>query len=124
MLENQYYAYNNIDDDDFGVGWIGTKKDWVERVNRFNRNDGMSSSATVKGWDELDCKKDFRGIELAVVEPDGLGSYIVRWSDKKGDKTAIIDNSWKIAWASNKDQTATVPRWINRLKNTLKENNL
>ena len=62
-----YYAYNNIDGDDFGVGYLNNKEQWVDRINSWNENDGNETRYTVEDWDELDCQLDFRGIELAEV---------------------------------------------------------
>ncbi len=116
----QYYAYNNVDDDDFGVGYLGNKKDWVERINRWNRNDGRDETVVVEEWDDLDCKLDFRGIQLAEIEPNGDG-VLVTWATKNRSYTISVAKNGDVAWVQNPNNAPSVPRWVNRMKTMLRE---
>ena len=115
-----YYAYNNIDGDDFGVGYLNNKEQWVDRVNSWNENDGNKTRYTIEDWDDLDCQLDFRGIELAEVEPNG-DNYLVTWFDKDNENCLEIDPKGEIVWQNNSTKSLSIPRWVKRLKNTMKE---
>lgn len=115
-----FYAYNNLEDDDFGVGYLGNKQEWVERINRWNRNDNIDTEYTIEEWDELDCESDFRGCQLAEIEPDENGGYIVTYVDKNDEIVLHFDKSWKIVEDSLTQKVPSVPKWTARLKNTMK----
>tara|TARA_B100001250_G_C19462466_1_gene640838 strand:+ start:88 stop:477 length:390 start_codon:yes stop_codon:yes gene_type:complete len=116
----QYYAYNNIDDDDFGVGYLGNKQDWVERINRWNWNDGFDERFTVEDWDDLDCQHDFRGCELAEIEPDS-DAMLVTWQKSNHSFVIKIEKNGDMKWLENPRSLTTFPRWINRMKTMLRE---
>lgn len=115
----QYFAYNNLDGDDFGVGYIGNKEDWIRRVNSWQANDGFDTRFTQEDFDDLDVY-DLRGILLAEVEPVDTG-WFVTWATEKGDNVAEISKDYQISWKINNLKSDTIPHWLKRLKNTLRE---
>lgn len=117
----QYYAYNNKESDDFGVGYIGNKEEWIGRINRWNKNDKLATRVTAEDWDDLDCSTDLRGIQLAEVEPVD-DSYKVSWDDGDNENSMIIDKNGAISWDNNPQNISSVPRWVTRLKNQLRDN--
>lgn len=115
----KYYAYNNIEGDDFGVGRLGNKEFWVRQMNAWNESDGRKDRFLVENWDEFDVDQDMRGCQLAEVAPDD-GDNLVTWSDKNKDNTVRISKKGEITWEENQSKLVTVPRWVNRLKTTLR----
>lgn len=115
-----YYAYDNVDGDDFGVGYIGNLEDWVERVNRWGRQDGTRHDFTVESWDEV-TTDNLRGCLLAEAEPDGE-DYIVSINEAvyriKSDNT--VENTPQL-FDTKTGKPVPVPRWVTRLKNAIKE---
>lgn len=114
----QLYAYNNTEGDDFGVGYLGNKEFWVGLVNRWNKEDGKKARYTAETFDSIDAD-DFRGCVLAEVEPDHEG-YVVTWYS--GDTEYIIDiKGSEFVWEQNDSGSVSVPQWVRRLKNQLRE---
>lgn len=116
-----YFAYNNIEGDEFGVGMIGNKEDWVRRINRWAVEDGNVGAFTVEDWDDLDFQNDFRGVELAEVEPVDVG-WLVTWLNDRGDENVVeITHKFAISWKINPNKSDSIPQWLKRLKNTLRD---
>lgn len=116
----QYYAYNNLEGDDFGVGYLGNKEFWVGMVNRWAKEDGKQIKYTNEMFDEIRTE-DFRGCLLAEVEYDNLGTYNVVWFDDDNENAIQINGKWEILWTNNPQSISSIPRWATRLKNILKE---
>lgn len=114
-----YYAYDNVQGDDFGVGYLGNKEFWVHVMNGWQRNDGIKHRYTIEEWDDLDCEYDFRGCILAEIVPDD-GNYIVSWSDGSHDFSVIIDSKWNISWEDSINGGKRIPAWVNKLKSQIK----
>lgn len=118
----RFFAYDNVEGDDFGVGYLGNKEWWVSIINRWNLNDGNELQYTPEEWEDLSID-DFRGLKIAEVVPDGDG-YLVTWTDGTNDNVIEIDKNSKYNWVENNTQSTSVPRWVSRLKNMIKEANL
>lgn len=114
----QYYAYDNTEEDDFGVGYLGNKEFWVHLINSWSRNANITKRWKVEQWDDID-QDFFSGCILAEIEPDGK-DYIVTWVDKTKDYVVRISGN-SLTWEPSSTKLASIPRWINRLKNQLKE---
>jgi hypothetical protein len=115
----QYFSYNNVQGDDFAVGYLDNKDGWVERINRWQANDGFDTRFTIQEWDELE-QDDFRGLELAEVEPDENGGFNVAWTDGKADYSLNIDSKSEISFIGENEKPASVPRWFKKLAKTIK----
>jgi len=116
----QYYSYNNLQGDDFGVGYLGNKEFWVHLMNGWNRNDDRKDRYHVADWDEFDCELDLRGCILAEVEPEDQ-EYLVTWLDNLGEYAVRIKQDGKLVWENEPEKVSSIPRWVNRLKNQLRE---
>jgi len=114
-----YYAYDNLDGDDFGVGYLSNKEAWIERVNSWGRNNGTRSDFTIDDFEELDAT-DLQGVLLAEVEPID-SDHLVTWVVGEDEFSVQIDKKGDIIWKNNSTKTTSVPRWLSRLKRTLKE---
>lgn len=114
-----YYAYHNEDGDDFGVGYLSNKKQWIERVNSWQENDGFETRFAVEDFEELE-HDDLRGISLAVVEPMGK-EYLITWVVGDDENCLRISEDWDISWHNNAQKLKSIPQWSKRLKNLLKE---
>lgn len=118
----QYYAYNNLEGDDFGVGYLGNKEDWVRRVNAWGRNEGSKQNWTAEEWEDIDTEA-FMGVQLAEVEPD-QADLLVTWCEKSQDNVVRITKKHEVIWEENATKSPLVPRWVNRLQKMIKEKNL
>lgn len=117
----QYFAYNNLEGDDFAVGYLSTKEDWIERVNAWNRNDGAENRYSAEDWEELDQEQDLRGVCLAEVEPVDAG-WFVTWVNDNGDENVVeITHKYEVSWKINPNKSDSIPQWLKRLKNTIRE---
>lgn len=114
----QYYAYDNIEGDDFGVGYAGNKEDWIRRINQWNRNEKVNQVRTVDEWEELTIK-DFRGMQIAEVVSEN-GDRIVTWAKDNKESSVKINKKDEVSWLENNTRSTSVPRWMNRLKKTVK----
>lgn len=119
----QYYSYGNIEGDDYMIGLFGNKEFWIDLINRWKLQDGNKDKYTLEDWDELECATDFRGIQLAAIEPDGK-DILVHWADGDDENTMRISDKNVITWENNPQNKTSTPRWITRLKNAMRENNL
>lgn len=115
----KYFSYNNTQGDEFAVGYLDNKEDWIERINRWQSNDGFETRFTAEQFDELE-QDDLRGLELAEVEPDEKGGHIVRWADGDKDFSLSINKKRETSWIENNTKNTTVPRWVSRLIKNLK----
>lgn len=127
-----YYAYNNTEGDEFGVGYLGNKEFWVHLINGWNRNDNNKHRVKVEDWDELEPLSDLRGCELAEVEPDDDG-YLITWianpqspAPNMVEEQIRVNSDWSMEWVHGLKSVETgkapsIPRWANRLKNQLRE---
>ena len=114
-----YYSYNNTQGDEFAVGYLNNKEDWIERINRWQSNDGFTTRFTAEQFEELEID-DLRGCELAEVEPNENGGHIVRWSDGKADYSLNLDKKGEVSFIGEDEKPTSVPRWIKRLAKALK----
>lgn len=117
----RYYAYNNTDGDEFGVGMLGSKEDWVGRINRWAQEDGNEGEFNVQDWEELDFQNDFRGVLLAEVEPIDK-DYLVTWVAYEDEFAVRITQKGDFIWEQNPKKLTTIPRWLKRCKTTLNFN--
>lgn len=116
----RYYAYDNLEGDEFGVGYLGNKEWWIDIINRWNKNEGDKNVFTIEDWDELDVTHDFRGIQIAEVVPDG-DDLIVTYSKNDVDDSVRINKKHEVSWEENNTGSTIIPRWISRLKTTIRE---
>lgn len=114
-----YYAYDNEDGDDFGVGYLDNKEAWVSRVNSWGRQDGARHDFTAESWDKVH-QTNLRGCELAKVTPDNDG-YLVTWADGDSENSMRINKKSEVSWVTNPKKVASVPRWVTRLKSAIRE---
>lgn len=115
----QYYAYTNYEGDDFGVGYLDTKEGWIDRVNRWQANDGFDHRFIVEDFEELELV-DLRGIMLAEVEPIDK-DYLVTWADYDDELCIRITSKSEFIWEKNPKNSTSIPQWLKRLKNTIRE---
>jgi len=115
----QYYAYDNTEGDEFGVGYLGSKEYWIQLINHWNRNDGIKTRYTAEQWEDV-LPDHYRGCVLAEVEPSSE-DYLVTWTNKGKDYVVRIGSNNKLTWDSNETKLPSIPRWINRLKNQLRD---
>lgn len=118
-----YYSYGNVEGDDFCIGLFGNKAFWVDMMNRWNRNDGIKTVYAAEDWEELDCGTDLRGCQLAEIERDHE-DILVSWADNGEENSMRISAKNAITWENNPQNKTSVPRWVSRLKATMRENNL
>lgn len=118
----RYYAYNNVDGDEFGVGMIGSKADWVERVNRWAQEDGKQGDFTVEDFEDLELS-DLRGIQLSEIEPIDK-DFLATWVVGDDEFSVRITQKSEFLWQQNPKKLASVPRWLKRLKTTLSSNKI
>ncbi len=118
-----YYSYDNIEGDEYCIGLFGNKQFWINLINRWEISDGKKIKHTIEEWDELDTRKEFRGCQLAELEPDGK-DYLVRWVEQDKENEMRISPKTGITWENNPQNKTSVPRWITRLKTAMKENSI
>lgn len=116
----EYFCYNNVEGDEFQVGHLGNKDNWVSLMNGWNRNDGRKQKYTIEDWDDLDQDEDLRGCQLAEVIADEK-DYVVSWATEEGINVIRISHKNGIVWEENNTGADSVPRWVNRLKNTIRD---
>jgi hypothetical protein len=114
-----YYAYDNTDGDDFGVGYLDNKQTWVERVNTWGRQDGARHDFKLDDFHELDYG-NLRGCKLAEVVPDEQ-TFLVTWLVDKNENSIRIDHKGDFIWENNPSKSSSIPKWVHRLKRTIKE---
>jgi len=117
-----YFAYDNLEGDEFGVGYLSTKTDWVDRTNSWGRQDGNRHDFTEKSWDSI-YPTNLRGCVLAKVESDN-SAFLVTWKADNKENTVRISNKGEFSWENNSAKSSSIPRWMNRLKKAIKEKNL
>jgi hypothetical protein len=115
----QYYCYKNEADDDFGVGYLGNKEFWTDLINIWQRNDGNKHRYIVEEFEELSPIADMRGCLLAEIVPDGK-DFVVSWVDEDNEFSLKIKHGNETVWENNPKENVSIPRWINRLKNQLR----
>jgi hypothetical protein len=114
-----YYSYNNVEGDDFAVGYLGNKEYWVHLMNSWNRNDGRKDRYHPEDFDEFDTIFDLRGCVLAEIVPDHE-DYVIFWANDTEEYEIRMDKDGKFSWESG-DTLPAVPRWVSSLKNRLKD---
>lgn len=115
----KYYAYDNYEGDDFGVGYLSTKAEWIDRINTWQANDGFDHRFTVEDFEELELD-DLRGILLADVEPIDK-DYLVTWAVYDDEFSILITAKNEFIWQQNPKKSDAIPQWLKRLKNTVRE---
>lgn len=115
----KYFSYNNVEGDDFAVGYLSTKQEWIDRINQWQSNDGFATRFTVEDFEELEID-DLRGVMLAVVEPIG-DDHLVSWFDNEDESSIIITAKNEFVWEQNQRNSTAIPQWLKRLKNTIRE---
>lgn len=121
----QYYSYGNTQGDGFGTMCLSNKKEWVRHLNRYQESDGEEHRYTVEEWDKLD-SVDWRDILIAEVIQDDtedfvLREFVVNWIDGNNKNSVRITHNNQLVWENNPGNSLSVPKWISRLKNLLRE---
>ena len=116
----KYFSYTNEQGDDFAVGYLDNKEGWIERINRWQANDGFAHRFTTEDFEELE-SDDLRGAVLAVVEPVDAGWFVTWVDDKENEQMVEISHKYEISWKINNNKSDAIPQWLKRLKNTIRE---
>lgn len=117
-----FYAYDNAEGDDFGVGYLGNKQWWTDIVNRWGKQDGKRHDFKLDDFHDIPADS-LRSCQLAEVVRDEQ-TFLVTWFIGQARNSVRMNHKGEFSWENNPTKNPSVPRWINRLKRAIKEHNL